>query len=355
MTNSRVVQPNKYALYMKNLPIAFAGLALVSSAIFDVGNMAYLMYPIAFSMCAIIMEYDNIKKAGLGAKWCWIPLLIIWISALAHLQLAGISFATWFFAAYLLGRTVGSKCLIWVVYGAIVASVFIIISKITIYATGAYGILDGRIWFTHHLAAFLILMGIVLAKPSKLRNALWIIGIPAIVLSGSQEALVVLPLLVFFTLLKKNSPKWILVPLGGFIALIVLTGFAHAAYFNLDAQRFTSLDNILDNRVTPITDLLKSYDWIWGTGYHWSTLPTTVHNVPLKIASQIGIVAGLAWLFMIVVGFFKTPYKWAFAIMLWIGLIDHSLWTEMAIWSPMILGIATAKEKYYEQVQTIKE
>ncbi len=346
-----IAQPNRYALYL-------AGLALASAGVYDIVasfiGEGYIGVPILLSIFALVLNFDyikdTIKRNGFGAKWALIPLLIIWLSCIGHLDITTIAYGTWFVAVYFLGRSLNKRVFDIIPYCAILVSVFAIVSKITLYALGLYrNELNSPLfylWQPHHDMAFLILMGMIFAR-GKVKGYMWALGVPALILGGSQEGLVILVALLIVWLLQKRK-KLALVPICGLVAFVALSGYGQASFYDFGAERFSSWDSLLHSRVEPIRNLFQSNNWIWGTGWDFNFQGGTraIHNTVLDMASNIGIIAGLAWLFAMIIGLFKTPYKWAFLTLIWFGMIDHSLWTELAIWSPMILGIATQKEAY---------
>ena len=351
MIETKTAQPNKLAIYL-------AGLALASAGIYDITasylGEGYIAVPILLSVFAIMLNFDyikdTIKRTGLGEKWVVIPLLIIWLSCIGHLDIKTAAYGSWFVAVYFLGRSLNHKVFNSLPYAAIVVSLFVMVSKIVLYTTGLYEN-HYLLWNAHHYLAFLILMGMIFAK-GKIRGWTWILGIPAIIIGGSQEGLGILIALLIVWLLT-NHPKKSLIPLGlvgSLVAIIAFTGYGHAAFPAFNGQRLDSLNNFTDLRITPIVDLFKTHNWIWGTGwtFDFNKAGSAIHNVVLDMASNIGIVAGLAWMFMIVAGFFKTPYRWVFFTLAWWSIVDNSLWTGLAIWSPLLLGVLTQKEGEYE-------
>lgn len=339
------------------LPTLFSGLALVSSAIFDAGGVTYFMFPVALSATAMAILVLNARslRLDLGAKWAWIPLALIWLSAFAHLcwhgDYQGLCFCTWICALYLLGRQIGVKTWKFVIWGAVAASLFIIVTRLSIFLAHTYPIGDydsynyfhNTFWKPHHLVTLLIVAGLILSKDWMV----WGLGITAIALSGSEEGMIALVIVIAVVLLKmwlagrRNQVLGLLGVCAAIALILLFSGYSSAAFPNLTLSRFTSLESVSHLRTKPILDLLRSGDWILGTGFTWTVMWDTPHMVILKIASQFGIIAGLSWLFMMAAGFFRTKYKVLILVLLWFSVVDHSLWTELAIWSPMVIGIAS--------------
>lgn len=343
-----VTQSNKFALYL-------SGLALASAGVYDIvasfSGEGYIGVPIFLSILAIVINFDQIKdtikKDGLGAKWAWIPLLIIWLSAAGQLDINTIAYVTWFVAVYFLGRSLNKKVFDIIPYAAIVVSIWLIGSRLTLYFTGLHlSEVDSPAWYLWSIKndmAFLVLMGMIFAHGKKISTWMWLLGVPAILIGCSQEGLVILAVLWVVWFVQSRHKLALVVLLGAFVAVVGLTGYGYLYDLNID--RFSSLDRFLHVRVGAVENLFSTRNWIWGTGWDFNFTGKAIHNTILDMASNIGIIAGLAWLFAMIAGLFKTKYKWAFLILIWWGIIDHSLWTELAIWSPMILGILTQKEK----------
>jgi len=109
----------------------------------------------------------------------------------------------------------------------------------------------------------------------------------------------------------------------------------------------------LNNTERELNDIVHGRYWQYkiaivemsplGHGYEMTKFSDrTVHNVPLIIADQIGPVAAVAWLFIMVLGLIKTRWKYGFACVLVLGVFDHFMWTQIAPYWWVLAGVATA-------------
>ena len=97
MSETKGTQPNKYAIYL-------AGLALASAGVYDITasylGEGYIAVPILLSVFAIMLNFDyikdTVKRTGLGKLWVVIPLLIIWLSCIGHLDIKTIAYGSWY-------------------------------------------------------------------------------------------------------------------------------------------------------------------------------------------------------------------------------------------------------------------
>jgi len=73
------------------------------------------------------------------------------------------------------------------------------------------------------------------------------------------------------------------------------------------------------------------------------TVPT-VHNVPLIIVDQIGIIPAIMWLFITLYCLVRTSWKYAFVCVLGLCVFDHFIWTIFAPFWWVLVGVATTGE-----------
>lgn len=85
-----------------------------------------------------------------------------------------------------------------------------------------------------------------------------------------------------------------------------------------------------------------------GDGYSVTAFKRdTVHNVPLIIVQQLGypgILAALAWLWVSGYCLVKTRWKYAWLLLLALGVFDHFTWTQMGAWWWCLVGVSTASD-----------
>jgi len=95
---------------------------------------------------------------------------------------------------------------------------------------------------------------------------------------------------------------------------------------------------VMDTALTNLEPLVAGYNI---TKFN----KTFVHNVPLIIVQQLGwpgIVAGVAWMWIVIWGIVKTKWKYAWWLMLILSVWDHFTWTQLAPWFWALAGVSSA-------------
>lgn len=321
-------------------PISMMGLIMLAV-------LAFAGLPIA------ILE---IKHNGWGEKWITYPMLTIWFFAFAHmvawydrLSVLGFFLIPWFYILYLLARHYSDKLILAFPAASAIGSVSIIIERMAGSADENVGIFS-----LHHSTTFVILLGIVMT-PRKWLYPLCLIGLPAVLLAGSEEGIFAAGILIVVMIIRQDWHKKLAIPviIGIIVIIIIFSIGAFGTIFpRLDVNRFDGPDSLSHSRAIAYEELITEHNWILGEGYYWNLLGSdppmgwqTVHNVPLRIASQWGIIAGLTWLAILIAGLIKTKYKYLFILLLCSAVVDHMLWTTQMPFLWMILGVITIYSK----------
>jgi hypothetical protein len=193
----------------------------------------------------------------------------------------------------------------------------------------------------------------------------WILASLAVVallpLSGAPEALFALGVIGLVVLIRKDWSKKILVPVAAvIIALVILasTGYASklfsyignsiqltpvANYVSPEGERTDMSTLAIRGQV--ILDAYHNFKPL-GDGYNVTNFEIkTVHNVPLIIVQQLGypgIIAALAWLWICFYCLIKTRWKYAWALILILSILDHFIWSQLGPWTWTLIGVSTA-------------
>lgn len=333
---------------------------------------------LGFSLLPIVLcaNYKMIAKEWRKGipKWVLIPWAIVETSACAHLiwghtlnDIMGLLLVSMVLGVYLLSRTMTEELKNRLAWLAIIGSAALIIHKaIDIHAVSP-GILG-----LYHSAAFAILIGIVCA-PKNMKMWAALIGIIAIAISGSEEGLAALVIVLLYWLFTKQLDKRILLPLISLCLIaipLLATGWIAQVYPNLNLNRLNSgdMEILSHNRWSAYADLYLQPDvWILGKGWYLNSAPSTditlfaqqypttplwqtIHNAPLKIATQFGIMAALAWLVIFLTALFKSnkESRAIFLVILCFAFLDHFMWDSAIAWCFALLGIAFATKETYE-------
>jgi len=94
-----------------------------------------------------------------------------------------------------------------------------------------------------------------------------------------------------------------------------------------------TLDFALTGRLEGYIDAVQKIA-PFGHGYNpMDADARTVHNVPLIVVDQLGIVAAIAWLFISLYCWIKLKMRYAWTMLLALCVFDHFIWTQLApIW-----------------------
>lgn len=315
-------------------------------------------YGFSIIIIVLMFNYQTLRtewRSGVP-KWILIPWFIIVLSSLAHAQahreledFAGLALMTMLLGVYLYARHHRQEmryCLAWLaIAGSIALLVHRMLDQQTIYP-GLLGVF--------HTAAFAILIGIVLA-PDRLKIPTLLLGIPAIIVSGSEEGIVILLGLTIYWLFVSKSLKKLLIVTGLMSLAIVpllMTDVTANVYPRLREDRFTSGLNTMSHRrweayvdlVDHPTVALIGRGWQWvsvGSADEEDFIPrwATIHNAPLRAMTQFGLLAGVAWLALMLSGLRKSKSKYVFLIILGFALFDHLPWTYGLAWPFVVLGV----------------
>ncbi len=354
----------------------------------------YLFLPViglAFGLLAtIVVLQDNKEKITLGHKGIYIPLMII----VASIAISGFVngqglaakvtpalFGAFMFGVYLASRILGSRVFVPFTWAVIIGSLGIIA-----FGFINQGIKTGGYIFSptnYDIATGFLVFGLLV---SSLNNRWWLssIALVGLFFTGAEEGLFATAVVLVIILIRRDWSKKILLPVSALVVTIIACssiGITQALYFPTvektaqakEAIEETpigkALDKVIPNIITtPIDKALpiespEEFDellneatghrWIdhwrippikpFGYGYNINSFYQGIpHNVPLIITHQIGIVATIAWLWIVIYCAFKTKWKYA-----WIGLIalsvfDHFIWTQAAPWFWALAGVSSA-------------
>lgn len=309
-------------------------------------------------------------------KWILMPWAILLISSVGHLlvrhslnDVMGVLLIFLLLGAYLLAREMVQELKVRLAWLAILGSIGIIVNRTydaTTFFPGFLGIF--------HYAAFALLIGLVLA-PRNMRFWTALFVLPALLVSGSEEGIVALILIGLYCLLTRKTTRQILVPLGAtcLVAIPLLaTGWLEEVYPRLDSTRLQlDMQTLSHGRWDAYVGLTMQPEiWVLGNGWYWVNVGSaeadswvkthpgvqlwqTVHNAPMRIAAQFGILAALSWLFLMLTALWKSKYKTVFLIILCFAFMDNLLWTGAIAWPFVLLGMCYPSKQtwapvYYE-------
>jgi len=300
--------------------------------------------------------YAHKAVPSLGPKVLWVPLVVIVLFIALRVAvdpsmetLAGLFFGIFMIAIYVASREVGRDMLLAFIPFVMIVAVSCVVDGITNPGEATGGMIANYCAST----GFMIFGTIV----NRFRWQ-WILAtlvLVALFFTGALEAVFIMIVLGITLLIRRDWGRKTLLPVGlAAIAVIVGLslgyGFPSSGNANLDAISTilagNSVNNVMLNDLT--TDRWEQVEYalsnvsMFGHGFE-PGLPTwrTVHNLPMVIVDQIGVIPGLAWLFVTLYCLIRTRWRYAWIAILAMSVFDHYLWTQFAPFWWMLVGTST--------------
>jgi len=207
-----------------------------------------------------------------------------------------------------------------------------------------------------------LVAGLHLIKSTKWKSIFAGFCCLGLLFTGSPSALVFMGIIGAYAVIKRQWSKPMLRALA-IVAILfgiwVASGPGWTEYDRMrDVSAMVSTGEIAHAEVWD--DNLKDDPYSWGKGrlplyrqaietasvtghgyalYNKQDWYPKVHNVPLVVLDQVGILAAIAW--VIVTGYclFKSRYKYLWLGLITLGLFDHITWTVFAPYWWLIVGI----------------
>jgi len=205
-------------------------------------------------------------------------------------------------------------------------------------------------------AGFLIFGAVV--NQGKWQWALIAVALIGVFFIGALEGVFIVGVIGFVVLVRRDFNKYLIIPLG---VLIVIAGVLalngnliqlykgnnNLAYlFDVVTGKvplnMDMMNAITSQRWEVYVEALRRFNFI---GYGYSTdlsLGRNIHNVPLIIMDQVGILAAISWLGLAIYCVIKTKWHYAWIAILAMSVFDHYLWTQCGPWWWCLIGVSTA-------------
>ena len=305
------------------------------------------------------------KSLTLGPKTIWIPLAVIAGSAVLRLviqqdvdTLAGALFMSSMFGLYVISRQYGERALNFFMPVVIAGAVSVIIQAIVTKGGENAGI------FSEYATAAQFLVFGWIVSPRKHQWWLASIVLMGLFCTGAEEAIFYVAILGVVILIRKDWGKKILLPIGILgIVILIATPFGltqklysrgvdmvQSAYVALTdktlspVERDVLLDEATNGRWTNGWRLhrpVKPLGYGVNIAQHYKTIP---HNIVLLVIDQLGPVAAMAWLAVMVGGLRKTKWAYGFVALILFGVFQPYVWTKMAPWMWAMTGTAATSQ-----------
>lgn len=353
-------------------------------------------------MLVFIWVVNKWRTLTLGDKRIWIPLALISasiaVSSIVNMVqgtetlehgFASVFFGAALFGLYLTARSFGRE-----IFTPFAVAVIIVAISCVVYSIYKGDRSGGILSPTNYdIAAGFLIFGTVV---SAVRHQWWLtaVALVGLAFTGAEEALVAVGILSVVCLARRDWSRKMVLPVAVVIIGLAVgfgTGLAKPYYSaaQLKVERFImmvkgesfdytiswaydepptyprgfytaennvqywvyyeyeweeALDNIFFWRWMQYKHMIKTFTPL-GHGYEINVFNLYfAHNVPMIIAQQVGIVAALAWIWVVVVCLIKTKWKYAFVALIGMSLLDHYLWTQVAPWWWVVVGVAPASE-----------
>lgn len=336
-------------------------------AVWFIGAGAFLVY--------------NWGKIGLGDKRVYIPLFVIaggmaisgfvsqptfssqvtpgimgWVGIYSDKATPGLM-GLGLIGVYVVSRTLGERLfrplIPFVLIGVVLAIIGGLVNSDQLYAEQDITLITNYC----ALAGYLILGGIL--NQYRWQWALLAIILVGLFFVGALEAVFIVGVLGITMLVRRDINKHVLIPVGvlGVLAVLwLVTGHLTPLYqggsnnvavlFSLlsgsQPLTFEALDAMTSLRLTVIVKEMQNISF-WGHGYSLSTAGGgIVHNIPLIIVHQIGILPAIAWVFVTAYCLLKTKWRYAWVAVIAMCVFDHYIWTQFTPFWWALVGVSTA-------------
>jgi hypothetical protein len=349
----------------------------------------FVFFPWVGILLLTIGTLRTIKKSEvvtLGEKKIWIPLAIICGSiALSGVEaflekrmvfqemFSAIAIGILLFAVYVASRQLGDKIFRWMPIVVIIESVsVVIVSGINgwIPTGGIYSI------YNYDIATGLLVFAL-LTSPVKHQWWLSAFAVVGLFFTGSAEAIFVGFVILVMALIRRDWGLKMVLPSGA-LALAVLVTTLTGAIWTIQAPTLQRLhlvqdmakgedtlslvqDNPYLKPVSPndkLSSTMENLDRALGFRISHSQLTIPIkpfgyginltrfywgipHNVILIIIEQVGILAALAWVFVMFTQAYKSPLKYAIVGFIALGVFDHFVFTQAAPLMPLLVGVSS--------------
>ena len=331
----------------------------------SIGGMATLFLPAIggtiWIMAVLLFIRNHWRELDWGDKKIFIPLLVIvasmGISGFINGESLGGKVSPLFmgvalFFAYVVSRSLGKdifKMLIpFVCLGAVIAVILGIINP---------GVPSGGLITNYCASAGFLIFGAIVNQ-GKWQWVFILTALVGVFFIGALEGLFIIGVIGVTVLARRDYNKYLLISLGTLLviaSILALSGNLISLYtgnnnlavlfevvtgkvpINMD-----TLNAMTSQRWEVYVEAVKQFNFI-GYGYSLDlTQGRNIHNVPLNIMNQVGILAAISWLGLTIYCAIKTKWHYAWIAILAMGVWDHYLWTQFGPLFWCLIGVSTA-------------
>ena len=319
-----------------------------------IGTGIWIMGALIF----ITYNYQHIKWGNLYVE---IPLILIALSmgitgfltdGTFQDKMSPLFMGISLIGVYAVGKTIGVELfkafVPFVVLGSVISIILGIVNP------GQY---QGGMITNYCASAGFLIFGAVVSR-FKWQWALILIALIGVFYIGALESVFILGILFIALIIRKDWNKKLLIigiPLVILLGLWAVLGYLIPLYEgNLNLVYlweivtgklpldFQAMQDLTSGRWNPIVEALNDIR-LFGHGYSLSTVQGgIVHNIPLIILHQIGIIPAIAWTFVTIYCLFKTKWKYAWIAVIAMSVFDHYLYTQFVPFVFALAGVSIA-------------
>ena len=324
-----------------------------------------LMILVTTVLWVLATNWKSLRTEGLGPKAIWVPLAVIAGSGVLRVLVspdkttfAGALFLVSMFGLYVIARRYGERALSWFMPLVIVGAITIVVQALIRQTTGNSGLFSEYATAAH----FLVFGWIV--SPQKHQWWLSAVVVTGLFFSGAPEAIFYCVVGGIVILARRDYSRKILAPIGAVLVLLLVCtplGLTEA-YWGRSVSMVTNAQAALADDTLSVEERDKALNeatngrWLTGwrlhrpmqpLGYgihlthHYREIP---HNIAVLVTDQLGPVAAVAWLAVIIGGIRKTKWKYGFLVLLLFGVFQPYVWTKMAPWLWAMAGASTTSQ-----------
>lgn len=308
------------------------------------------------------------RRLETGPRKFWIPIVIIYtfmilrtiIDAVTVLGNVGdlwveCQMAMTAVLVYAMGRYYGRTIFQPFVLFAAVASVLVVAATLyTIRDLATIGTgWNFFPWSYTWLATFIGMGGVLGAHTIDTpKRRYWFIGLclAGLLLTRAPVAFILIAFLGVTMLWRRDYNRYIIIALAitGALFLVFWFGVLGGGGEERLSQVLGGTDNWGDGRLPAYQRALEEVSF-FGHGfdrysYQLQTGDVVVHQMPLIIVDQIGVLPALAWLFITGYLLYRSRYPYIWAAVLAFSALDYMLWTLFGYWWWAIVGVSSLIE-----------
>lgn len=337
---------------------------------------------IAICLMYFVNIYKGSWKELLGSRWLYIPLAVIVLSMATRplvayvtgnsqlgmtYELSSILYGLFLFGIYLMARGLKEDVFtsfFWLAFATAISCIVVGLVNLGVPNGGIISLTN------YDIATGVIVFGFIagIVKHKWLYLPFIVVGL---YFTGAFEAVFACAFIGLVIFLREylipTCRKKKLLPVAILILLILLivgTGITGCTYSHSLTDRHDVLFNGADAPMVnnyPLS-LDATADWLTfyrlrgyqkavedyhflGNGFNYGHFYWDIpHNVPLIIIHQLGIIAAMAWCFVVGYGLLKTKWTYAWLAVIALSVFDHFMWTQAGTWFWALAGVSSASK-----------